>query len=64
MAVKKSSSRLTNKLIALFLTLQIILMGIQLNNPNEESSIGILIAMLNKCIALVEKVKDDEENLK
>ncbi|MBV6625551.1 MAG: hypothetical protein KI793_21925 [Rivularia sp. (in: Bacteria)] len=55
---------LTCKLIALLLTLQIILMGIQAKNriQNGESQIEVFIWMLNNCISLLQQVKDDEED--
>lgn len=54
---------LTHKLIALLLTLQIILMGIQAQNRihDGESKIEVFIWMLNNCISLLQKVKDEEK---
>lgn len=55
---------LTRKLIALLLTLQIVLMGIQTKNliQDGESQIELFIWMLNNCISLLQQVKDDEED--
>lgn len=64
MSVKKSSSILVSKLIALLLTLQIVLFGIQAKNriQNEESQIEVLIWMINNCVSLLQQVKDKEED--
>ncbi len=54
----------TRKLIALLLTLQIFLLGIQAKNDIQdgESQIEIFIWMLNNCISLLQQVKDEEKD--
>ncbi len=55
---------LTGKFIALLLTLQIMLMGIQAKNgiQDGESQVEVFILMINNCISLLQQVKDDEED--
>lgn len=55
---------LTRKLITLLLTLQIMLMGIQVKNSIQdgESQIEIFIWMVNNCISLLQQVKDEEKD--
>ena len=64
MSVKKPSSTLVSKLIALLLTLQIILLGIQAKNDIQdgESQIELFIRMLSNCISLLQQVKEDKED--
>ncbi len=54
----------TRKLIALLLTLQIFLLGIQAKNDiqDRESQIEIFIWMLNNCISLIQQVNDEEKD--
>ena len=62
MSVKKSDPKLVNKLIAFLLTLQIILLGIQAKNRIQQgdSTIEILIAMVNNTIVLLNKIKSEK----
>lgn len=55
---------LTRKLIALLLTLQIVLLGIQAKNDIQdgESQIEVFIWMINNCISLLQQVKEDKED--
>ncbi|MGB3642126.1 MAG: hypothetical protein WBA39_31790 [Rivularia sp. (in: cyanobacteria)] len=59
-----SRTKLLNELIALLLTLQIMLMGIQAKNriQDGESQIEIFIWMVNNCISLLQQVKDEEKD--
>ncbi|MDJ0634391.1 MAG: hypothetical protein QNJ34_14480 [Xenococcaceae cyanobacterium MO_188.B29] len=53
---------LTQKLIVLLLTVQIILLGIQAKNRIQQgdSTIEILIAMVNNTIVLLNKIKSEQ----
>lgn len=63
MSVKKSDSKLVNKLIALLLTLQIILLGIQAKNRIQQgdSTIEVLISMVENTITLLKKIKSEKQ---
>ena len=62
MSIKKSDSKLVNKLIVLLLTLQMILLGIQAKNRIQQgdSLIEIPIWMFGNTIALLKEVKREK----
>ena len=62
MSVKKSDSKLVNKLMVLLLTLQILLLGIQAKNRIQQGdpTIEVLIPIVNHTIVLLNKIKSEK----
>ena len=62
MLVKKS--QFISKLIALLMSIQIILLGIQANNriQDGESQIEVLLWMLSNCTSILKQVKKDDDD--